>query len=320
MNAEEPGAYPEPGRVLVHLSDTHFVASPAGLYDAVDTDSLLERAVTQLERMGTDVDALVVTGDVADRAEPEAYARIRKILEAAARRLGTELVWVMGNHDGRDALRHELLGQPASDAPIDSVRILGGFRLVTLDTSVPGFHHGDIAPEQFDWLRDVLSQPAPEGTVLAMHHPPLPTPVKLLRILELKHQDELASVIAGSDVRAILAGHLHYPTTGLFAGVPVFAAGAVSYTIDVSAPARELSGVDGGQTFQLISIYPDRVVCAVAPIGNSRQVARFDADYLDRLEALGPLERFDAFSRMPPPTTPERAAHQAPSTRPGTIS
>src|SRR3546814_12565775 len=81
-------------------------------------------------------------------------------------------VWGMGNHDDRASFREHLL--PAEEAespssPVDRVDELDGLRIVTLDTSVPGFHHGEISDAQLDWLAGVLSTPAPLGTILALH-------------------------------------------------------------------------------------------------------------------------------------------------------
>ncbi|MFK5126593.1 hypothetical protein ACI39S_26385, partial [Klebsiella pneumoniae] len=96
------------------------------------------------------------------------------------------------------------------------------------------------------WLRAELSEPAPLGTILALHHPPLPTHIPFFDILELRDQPGLAAAIAGSDVRAILAGHLHYSTSGTFAGVPVSVSAASCYTMDLARPADEVNGMDAG--------------------------------------------------------------------------
>ena len=104
---------------------------------------------------------------------------------------------------------------------------------------MPGYHHGRILDSQLDWLRDVLAEPAPDGTLLALHHPPIPSPIELMAILELEEQHRLADVIRGTDVRAILAGHLHYSTSGTFAGIPVSVAAATCYVIDNSAAAGQ---------------------------------------------------------------------------------
>lgn len=51
--------------------------------------------------------------------------------------------------------------------------VADGWRFVTLDSLVPGHIHGQLSRAQLDWLRDVLREPAAQGTVLALHHPPI---------------------------------------------------------------------------------------------------------------------------------------------------
>jgi Icc protein len=302
---EQWGQYPPATHLIAHLSDTHFLGNTDDgsgrlLYDAVDTDSTVHRAMAQLEASGLAIDALVFTGDIADRGEPDAYRRVGDIVEASADRMGATLVWVMGNHDERSAFRTELLRVDGHDAPVDAVADINGLRLITLDTSVPGYHHGEVTADQLAWLTDVLAEPAAHGSLLALHHPPVPTALPLMTILELREQASLANVLAGSDVRAILGGHLHYATTGLFAGIPVSVAAATCYTIDAAAPPRQLTGVDGGQSINLVHVYADQVVHSNVPLGGFEVVTRFDPAYLDRMEALSPAGRLDAFSRHLP--------------------
>jgi Icc protein len=292
------GQYSEPEHVIVHISDTHYLADRARLYGKVDTDSTLELAISQLERSGMRPDAIVVTGDVADRGEPDAYRRTRALIEPVAKRIGAELLWVMGNHDDRSAFRVDLLGEQPSIRPLDHVITVNGLRIVALDSSVPGYHHGELDKSQLEWLRAVLSEDAPHGTLLALHHPPLPTPLRLMTVLELQHQERLADAIRGSDVRGILAGHLHYATTGLFAGIPVSVAAATSYTMDLTAPERELSGISGGQSFNLTLVYAEQVVHSVVPITQAETVTHFDENFLAKVESLDHAGRIEAFSRF----------------------
>jgi 3',5'-cyclic AMP phosphodiesterase CpdA len=289
------GQYPPPRHVIVHLSDTHLLGGARSLYGLVDTDSTLLRALAQLERSRMRPEAIVITGDLTDLAEPDAYARLRSIVEPAAERMESRVVWVMGNHDERRAFSAGLLGAE-SEEPQDRVEMVGGLRIVALDTSVPGFHHGELSESQLGWLRGILAEPAVDGTLLALHHPPLPTPVEIMAILELRDQHRLADVIRGTDVRAILAGHMHYGSHGTFAGVPVAVAAATCYTIDSSAEAGSLLGIDGGQAFNLVEIYDDTVVHTIVPIGDHPRVAGFSEVVLDRLAAMTPEERTAAFS------------------------
>jgi 3',5'-cyclic AMP phosphodiesterase CpdA len=176
---------------------------------------------------------------------------------------------------------------------------LDGLRIIALDTSVPGWHHGDLDVAQLAWLGEVLAEPAPHGTLLAMHHPPLPSHLPLFDILELRHQDELADIVRDSDVRGILAGHLHYSSHGMFAGVPVSVASATCYTMNVARPSAEVNGMDAAQAFQLIHVYPDTISHTVVPVTDAVTGDYFSEAWLEGMAKLTPEGRLDAFSRKP---------------------
>src|SRR5690554_2848410 len=214
-------AYARPDHFIRHLSDTHLLAGDRMLYDSVDSEARLAQLFARLEASGARPEAIVFTGDLADHGEAEAYAKLRAIVDPAAERLGATVVWVMGNHDDRGAFRSELLGQMPSDRPVDRVDDINGLRIITLDSTVPGHHHGEVTDAQLDWLAEELASPAPHGTILAMHHPPVPSVQDLAVLVELRDRGPFAEVLRGSDIRSIIAGHLHYSTTATFAGIPV---------------------------------------------------------------------------------------------------
>lgn len=291
------GIHPPAQRVIVHLSDTHLLAGNRPLGGRYDTAANLTAALAALERTGVRPDAIVFTGDLTDLGEPEAYAALRAQVEPVAERLGAPIVWVAGNHDERPALRQGLLDETPSLEPVTGVWDLGGLRLIALDSSVPGWHHGDLDAAQLEWLRGILADPAPRGTVLALHHPPLPSHIPFFDILELRHQSEFAQALAGSDVRAILAGHLHYATAGTFAGIPVSVASATCYTMNLQRPPQEVNGMDGGQSFHLVHVYDDTITHSVVPVGEAETADVFSEEWTRAMAALSPEERLEAFSR-----------------------
>jgi 3',5'-cyclic AMP phosphodiesterase CpdA len=264
--------YPRPDHVLLHLSDTHLIAGEEPLYGAVDADARLQRLLGRIEAARITPSALVFTGDLVDAGEPAAYQRLRALVEPFAARLGCAVVWVAGNHDDRAAMRENLLGDPASGDPLDRVLVVDGLRIVALDTSVPGCHYGEVTGGQLEWLAEVLSAPAPFGTVLAMHHPPLPTVADLAAAVELREQHRLARVLANTDVRAILAGHLHYSSFGTFAGIPVSVASSACYTQDLAFEQAGTRGRDAAQAFSLVNVYPDTVMHSVVPVDSGPTV------------------------------------------------
>ncbi|HEY8588359.1 MAG TPA: phosphodiesterase [Naasia sp.] len=273
----------EPTHVVAHLSDTHLLAGGAPLHGVVDTVGNLRRALDRLEATGFTIDAIVHTGDIADLGELDAYERVRELIEPAAARLGCPVVWVAGNHDVRGPLRAGLLGQPATEEPLDSVAVVNGLRIVALDTSVPGAGHGLLEAGQLEWLAGVLATPAPHGTLLALHHPPAPTPVRELEAFQLRNPEALAEVVAGTDVRALLSGHFHYPVQTLLAGVPLSVGPATSYTVRVGAPRLGLTGLDGDQAFSLVAVYPEQILTTLVPIDAPPAVVELPHGFFDDL-------------------------------------
>ena len=293
--------YPAPERVLLHLSDTHLrAATTPRLFDRVDGAGYLVEAIRAIEASGIRPDAVVFTGDLVDLGEPAAYAELRAIVEPFAERLGARVLWVMGNHDERGAFRAELLDEAADLRPVDRVDELDGLRVITLDTSVPGHHHGEVRDEQLAWLADVLATPAPLGTILAMHHPPVPSVLPLAASVELRDQSRLAAVLRGSDVRAIIAGHLHYSTFATFAGIPVSVASSTCYAQDLTVPVGGTRPQDGAQAFNIVHVYDDTVVHSVVPVAAPRALEHIDAEEAARRLVSAGVAPFIAVRRDAP--------------------
>ena len=258
------GRYAPASHVLIHVSDPHFLAGGAALGGRYDVEQTFARTLAAIRAVHPAPAAIVVTGDLADLGEPDAYRRLRAAIEPVAAELGAPVVWVAGNHDERPALREVLLDTEPTEEPVTGVWDLDGLRLVALDTSVPGWHHGDLDPAQLAWLADVLAEPAPHGTLLAMHHPPLPSHLPLFDILELRHQDELAAVIR------------------------------------VARPAAEVNGMDAAQAFQLVHVRPETITHTVVPVVDAPTGDYFSEEWVARMAALTPEGRLEAFSRKRP--------------------
>jgi 3',5'-cyclic AMP phosphodiesterase CpdA len=299
--------YPRPDHFLLHISDTHLLAGGGRLYDRVASEQHLRTLFEEFEASGGRPEAIVFTGDLADLGEPDAYARLRRIVDPVAERLGAQVIWVMGNHDDRTAFRRGLLDDDLGGSrPVDRVDDVNGLRVITLDSTVPGHHHGEVTPGQLDWLAEELSMPAPHGTILAMHHPPVPSVLDLAVSVELRDQAGLAEVVEGSDIRSIIAGHLHYSSTAMFAGVPVSVASASCYTQDLNVPVGGTRGRDGARAFNLVHVYPSTVLHSVVPLGSFPALDWVDAaESARRLAADGVVIRDAATPAAPqePPFT-----------------
>ena len=281
---------------ILHLTDTHLYGDPAARhYDRIDTTAALRGVLERLEGL-TGIDAVVHTGDASEDGSAGSYRLLHEILDPFAAALEAPLVVVMGNHDVSAVYGEEIAaGERRPDSQDRVVPLAGGGRVVVLDSSVPGAGYGHLDAEQLDWLRGVLAEPAPGGSVLAIHHPPLVGATDLLRGLDLDGLDELADVLAGSDVRIVLSGHYHHEMTGQIAGIPVHVAPGITNVVDsVGADAHEQALALSGASVVELGEGAPRVVSSVYPNAGDtaddaqRPVYRFSPEQVAQiLEAAG---------------------------------
>jgi 3',5'-cyclic AMP phosphodiesterase CpdA len=267
------GRPPErPTHVLVHLSDTHLTPAGVAYNGSIDTDATLARAVRMLRSAiaGTDgVDAIVASGDLTDTGDPDAYRRVRAGLES----LGLPVIWATGNHDVRTAFHEHVLELPDVAEPILQVHDVSGLRVMVLDSTVPGAGDGMLQQGHLDELADALVSPAEHGSIVVLHHAPIPPPSPLLTYFALHRESRaaLARVIAGTDVRLVLAGHHHLAQSGMLGGIPVAVAGSVAIRTDpLAQPGRERTTTSA--SLNLVSVYPDTVTVSVVPIDDAATV------------------------------------------------
>lgn len=275
---------------ILHLSDTHFSGDGGRHYGVVDTEEHLRRALAHVARLPFDL--VVVSGDVSDDGSIASYRKVRDAVVPWAAERGARAVFAMGNHDRRDAFRQVLGGgQPDAgerelpgadeDRPVASVVEQHGWRVIVLDSAVPGAGYGELGREQRRFLHETLSTHAAHGTIVVLHHPPVDAQTDLLQALALdeQHGREFMDIIRGTDVRAILSGHYHLPITELIAGIPVTVApGVTNVSCGFGDPAEEASIDAFGGSVVTITDDRVRVVPFIERLAPDDQVFHFDAD------------------------------------------
>ncbi len=275
---------------ILHLSDTHLTGDGALHQGSVDTAAALDAVLAHVDGV-PGVGLVVVSGDVSEDGSPESYRAVRERVGGWAERHGAAFVAVPGNHDLREGFRQVLVnghvlgegGRPLvhtmeytpPSVPVSGQSVVAGFRVVTVDTSVPGAGYGEVSESALERLRAALTgEPVPNGTVVVLHHPPVPAPTLLHEALRLQNPEDLAEVLDGSDVRVVLGGHQHHHAVGSLGGVPVLVAPGVANDTDVVGPWDEESAwVDAGAL--IVDVAPDGSVWST-PV----RVPRPDADPL----------------------------------------
>jgi Icc protein len=244
------------GHRILHLSDTHLTDTGFD-EDGVDAAGALGQILSDARHI-EGLDLVIVSGDIADDGSAEGYAAVREMVGNFAARRGIPHVYTTGNHDDRANFTQVLgtghlsadgtgIGRGWAGGPERAaVSDVGGLRIITLDSLIPGSVHGLVSAAQLRWLADVLAEPAPSGSVLVFHHPPVRVPsFVFVATSGLRNTDELADVIAGSDIQAILCGHFHVQLTGHLCGVPIWVTPGVVTRVDLTAPPGLVRAVRG---------------------------------------------------------------------------
>ena len=171
-----------------------------------------EDAVADINKLGAN--AVFIKGDIADRGLPEQFEAARRTFAG----FSAPHHAFLGNHDyyglevGVDVDGYALLGQPPAPRAVD----LGGWRLLLIDTVLPGEHHGIFPDERLAWLSDALAETRETGTptLILTHHQPVPPehahrypnsigmiPEHSLRVFDLLGRHP--------QVKGVLIGHTH---------------------------------------------------------------------------------------------------------------
>lgn len=255
-----------PTHRIAHLSDPHLTAAGELYNGVIDADAAVDRAVEVLRHYARQVgpfDALVVSGDLTDTGDPDAYRRLRSATEGVA----SQVIWVIGNHDLRPVFHTELVGVRADAGPQVRSHDVAGLRVIALDSTIPGAGHGRLDADQLAALRGQLGTPAPHGTLVVLHHAPLPAPSTLLSYFALERESRrgLADAIAGTDVRMVLAGHHHLAQSGMLGSIPVTVAGSTAIRTDPLAPAGHERTIQAG-SLTIVDVYADTVTTSVVPV------------------------------------------------------
>ncbi|WP_105035233.1 metallophosphoesterase family protein [Cryobacterium aureum] len=243
---------------ILHLSDIHATQGNL-LYGQIDGLARVRQVGDYVLSAGMTPEVVLVTGDLAERGHSGVYPEVKRALQRLGDRVGAPVLTVLGNHDSPTDAR-ALAGHEGGH--YRSVTI-GEARFLLLDSS-----GGALGAKQLRWLKGELETPSGSGTIIALHHPPVASPLPTLSRTGLRDASDFAEAIADSDVRIVLAGHYHHPMSATVAGIPVSVGPSLAYHQVMNAGPDSVSGhnlamfslvqlTDGLVSTAPVSLYPD---------------------------------------------------------------
>lgn len=184
---------------IIHLSDPHFGTVP---------DGLAQRLLDCVQ--GLRPDAVVLSGDLTQRARKFQYSLARQFLEG----LPAPVLAVPGNHDVPLWNLPLRLTNPwrgwrrGLGLPLETVLAAGDAAILGLNSANPcAWKDGRVTAAQLAHLRDVFSGVGARRRIVALHHPPEPPEGEPASLMGA---EALIETCKGAGVEMILSGHLHF--------------------------------------------------------------------------------------------------------------
>ncbi len=235
--------------LLAHLSDPHIGATPVHLPHGMTPSDTLQRGVAQLLASNAVPDAVLVSGDLAERGSPAEYAELRRLLAP----LQVPVYLMVGNHDDRDALRaafpdHAYL--QTGGAFVQYAFDAGGWRIVVLDSLDPGLASGRVCNARLEWLERALAGSEDRDVAVFVHHQPFATGIAHIDRSRLLDAAALGDTLRRHGrVQRVVCGHVHRAMHASWAGCTVTTCPSVFYQFAADfrqdgryVPAAEMPG------------------------------------------------------------------------------
>ena len=163
------------------------------------------------------IDALVLSGDLTDRGDPESFSKTAALLSVCP----FPIYPMVGNHDTREELWAAFPDTPNNGGFVQYAVEREGLRLVFLDTLELGRHGGAFCEARADWLAAELAAHTDTPTLIFMHHPPVVAGIGWMD--PGPHEawiERFGAVVEGQNqILAIHCGHLHRPIATTFRGI-----------------------------------------------------------------------------------------------------
>jgi len=211
--------------LIAHVSDLHVKRSGTDPILECDSNANLESVISELNAMQPRPDIVLLTGDLTNSGAVAETEVLKRILDG----LEIQFYLIPGNHDDLEALRAVLGEQIAPGAEGGFMhQVIDGYpiRLIGLDTTMTGYHSGELCEKRIAWLDASLEKSRDKPTAIFMHHPPFQTGIWWLDCIVLSNGGKALEGLLKRhrQVKAIFCGHVHRAVQSTLSDVPVFIA------------------------------------------------------------------------------------------------
>ena len=183
---------------IVQITDLHLGKSPDFNLAGINPVDSFNAVLDAVDIAGRGDDLLLLSGDLSGDSSAQAYVCLNEIL----RRRSKRAIWLPGNHDDLELMQAGLVNYPRS--PVTDV---GGWGIVSIDSSQVGTPAGFISDSELNLLDARLRQLSDRAVILSMHHCPINLGSHWLDHQKIANADELYALLSNySNIKALDIG------------------------------------------------------------------------------------------------------------------
>ena len=215
---------------ILHITDPHLMSDRQGELKGVPTAKTLAAVLAKAREVCSEPQYVIWTGDLSHEETVAGYQLLDELVGDWMDR--SQLL--PGNHDDRTALRKVFDHvEGAGQEPVSFQVEVEKWRLVGLDTQIPGEVAGALSEEQMVQLDGDLATDPTRPTLIFMHHPPIPVGCPWLDEIGLRDPHRLQQLLLRyPGVRGVFCGHVHLAHEGTLAHARVFCSPSAALQFD----------------------------------------------------------------------------------------
>ncbi len=221
---------------VLQLTDLHLPLDREKQVNGFNCYETFEACLTKALNDDVRCDLIMVTGDLVNEVQPEIYNHIFERLTAT----GIPFACIAGNHDVTDELdlhlpfeqRQFVAYQPDARLLAKCYINANNWKILLLNSAIPGSVGGKIDPEDLAWLQQQLSETA-DPVMIAMHHHTVPMTSKWINDHIATGADAFWTLIQQfSQVKAVVNGHVHQQHEGTYGQIICYSTPSTCYQFD----------------------------------------------------------------------------------------
>jgi Icc protein len=189
-------------RILIaQISDCHLPAKREQTYRGINPYRCLQALIPKVKALKPGL--LLATGDLSEDGSRLSYQALKEIF----RPLGVPVLALPGNHDDPELLSEVFPGSPVNTIGVSTH---GAWKIIRLNSCLPGKPEGRLGETSLAALERFLKQHTDSPILIALHHQPIDIGSPWIDKYRLFGSQAFLSLIdQNPNIRAVTWGHVH---------------------------------------------------------------------------------------------------------------